>query len=86
MPTFEITMVYPQRSFDEHRAALAGLVLRPRGGVDGFRRHGDGVALVFVAEARNRDTAMLQAHQRAVAVWPSPPAEAIEVAAVGPAA
>ena len=85
MPTFEITMVYPERSFEEHRAYLASVAGSRTSRLDGFRRHGSGVALTFVTEARNRDTAMMQAHQRAVSMWPSHPARAIEVTALGPA-
>jgi hypothetical protein len=82
MATFEITMLYPERSFVDHRRFLASVVGAPAGRLDGFRRHGDGVALTYVVDARDRQAALLQAHQQAAGMWPNFRPETVEVSAV----
>jgi hypothetical protein len=82
MPTFEITMLYPERSFDEHRSFLASVVGAPAGRLDGFRRHGEGLALTYVADARDRQVALQQAHQQAAGMWPNFRAQAVEVTSI----
>jgi hypothetical protein len=82
MATFEITMLYPERSFGEHRGFLASVVGSPAGRLDGFRRHGDGLALTYVVEARDRQTALQQAHQQAAGMWPNFRPQAVEVTTI----
>lgn len=72
MAAFEVTLVYPDLDYDEHRRFLGSVAGSRPSGLDGFRRHGSGIALTFVI-AGNFDAALARkmAYQRAAGLWPN---------------
>lgn len=65
-------MLYPDRSYEEHRRFLGSVAASPPSGLDGFRRHGSGIALTFFVESDlGPDFARQLAVQRAAGLWPN---------------
>ncbi len=72
MPAYEVTLIYPDRSYDEHRRFLGSVAGSPPSGLDGFRRFGSGVALTFVMNTDlGEEHAARVALQHAVGMWPN---------------
>ncbi len=60
---YEVTFVYPRHSYEAHRRFLASLAFSTNpNGIDGFRRHGSGVALTFVVHEEDRERATARSH------------------------
>jgi len=76
--TYEITLVYPDRPYDEHWRFLREVGRSHRSGLIAYHRYRQGVVLTIQVETdRGRGMAMDLARQRAAAFWPSyRPAEA----------
>jgi len=73
MATYEITLTYPDQTFDRiTRAFLGSVIASSHSTLDGFRSAGTGVALTFVVErAPDKDAACRMASQRAGGIWPN---------------
>ena len=72
MAIYEVTLLYPDRSYDEHRRFLAAVAGGRSSGLASFGRHGAGVALTFEIETDlGPATATRIARQRAIGFWPS---------------
>jgi hypothetical protein len=72
VPTYEVTLTYPDRSYDEHRRFLGSVAGSPPSGLDGFRRYGSGVALTYLIQTDlGEDHAAKVALQHAVGMWPN---------------
>lgn len=72
MPAYEVTLTYPDHSYDEHRRFLGTVAGSPPSGLDGFRRCGSGVALTYIVHTDlGRDHAVRVALQHAVGMWPN---------------
>jgi hypothetical protein len=66
------TLVYPDRPYDEHRRFLGSVARSSPAGLDGFRRHGSGVALTyFISTDLGEEHASKVALQHAVRMWPN---------------
>jgi len=69
---FEITLLYPDRSFKESGQFLREVGRSQRSGLIAFHKYRDGVVLTIQVETdRDRGMAMDLARQRAAAFWPS---------------
>ena len=72
MAAYEVTLTYPDLDYDEHRRFLGSVAASRPSGLDGFRRHGSGVALTFVVETElGPEFARRLALQRAAGLWPN---------------
>lgn len=72
VPAYEVTLLYPDHSYDDHRRFLGSVAGSPPSGLDGFRRYGAGVALTFVVTTDlGPDHATRVALQHAVGLWPN---------------
>jgi hypothetical protein len=69
---YEVTMVFPDVSYEANRRFLASVVAATRSPLQGFRQVGEGVALTFViTTGAGIDFAMRVATQRAAGLWPN---------------
>jgi hypothetical protein len=69
---YEVTLVYPDLDYDEHRRFLGSVAASRPSGLDGFRRHGPGIALTFVIRGNvDASLARKMALQRATGLWPN---------------
>lgn len=72
MGTYEITLTFPDRNYDEHLRFLREVARSPRSGLIAYHRYRDGVVLTIQVETdRGRGMAMDLARQRAASFWPS---------------
>jgi hypothetical protein len=73
MPSYEITLMYPDQPLDRTaRAFLGSIIATPQPVLDGFRSSGRGVALTFVVEnVPDPEAACRLASQRAGGIWPN---------------
>lgn|GEM_PF-4667999 len=77
MATYEVTLRYPDRRYDDHSRFLAAVARSPRSNLLGFSRAGPGLAVTVQVVADRPELVQALARQAARSFWPNyRPAEA----------
>jgi hypothetical protein len=70
--TYEITLPFPDRPYDEHLPFLREVAKSTLSGLIAYHRYREGIVLTIQVETdRGRGMAMDLARQRAASFWPS---------------